>query len=41
VPVIGRWDGYSAPSPVVLALTFFLVANMMLVLAVRTDAERV
>jgi membrane-associated phospholipid phosphatase len=26
VPVIGRWDGYSAPSPAVLALTFFLVA---------------
>jgi membrane-associated phospholipid phosphatase len=26
VPVIGQWDGYSAPSPVVLALTFFLVA---------------
>jgi membrane-associated phospholipid phosphatase len=26
VPVIGRWDGYSAPSPVLLALTFFLVA---------------
>jgi len=26
VPVIGRWEGYSAPSPVVVALTFFLVA---------------
>jgi len=26
VPVIGRWDGYSAPSPAVLAFTFFLVA---------------
>jgi membrane-associated phospholipid phosphatase len=26
VPIIGRWDGYSAPSPVLLALTFFLVA---------------
>ena len=26
VPIIGRWDGYSAPSPVVLALTFLLVA---------------
>ena len=26
VPVIGPWDGYSAPSPVVVAVTFFLVA---------------
>jgi membrane-associated phospholipid phosphatase len=26
VPIIGRWEGYSAPSPVVVALTFFLVA---------------
>jgi membrane-associated phospholipid phosphatase len=25
VPVIGRWVGYSAPSPVVTALTFFLM----------------
>lgn len=25
VPVIGRWAGYSAPSPVVAALTFFLM----------------
>jgi membrane-associated phospholipid phosphatase len=24
VPVIGRWDGYSAPAPVVMVLTFFL-----------------
>ena len=26
VPIIGRWDGYSAPSPVVVAVTFFLMA---------------
>ena len=26
VPIIGRWDGYSAPSPVVTAVTFFLMA---------------
>ena len=26
VPIIGQWDGYSAPSAVVLALTFFLMA---------------
>jgi len=26
VPIIGRWEGYSAPSPVVLAVTFFLMA---------------
>jgi len=26
VPIIGKWDGYSAPSLVVLAVTFFLVA---------------
>jgi membrane-associated phospholipid phosphatase len=25
VPIIGRWGGYSAPSPTVAALTFFLV----------------
>ena len=26
VPVIGRWDGYSAPSPTVAAITFLLTA---------------
>ena len=26
VPIIGRWDDYSSPAPVVAALTFFLMA---------------
>ena len=26
VPVIGRWDGYSAPSPTVVAITFLLTS---------------
>ena len=30
VPVIGRWDGYSAPSPAVLALTFLLIGAVLL-----------
>ena len=28
VPVIGRWDGYSAPSPAVLTTTFLLMAGV-------------
>ena len=28
VPIIGGWDGYSAPSPVLAALTFFLVSAL-------------
>jgi len=28
VPIIGRWDGYSAPSPTVMTATFLLVAGV-------------
>jgi membrane-associated phospholipid phosphatase/tRNA A-37 threonylcarbamoyl transferase component Bud32 len=28
VPIIGRWDGYSAPSPAVMTATFLLVAGV-------------
>jgi membrane-associated phospholipid phosphatase/tRNA A-37 threonylcarbamoyl transferase component Bud32 len=28
VPIIGRWDGYSAPSPAVMTATFLLVAGL-------------
>ena len=28
VPIIGRWDGYSAPSPAVLTATFLLLAGV-------------
>jgi membrane-associated phospholipid phosphatase len=28
VPIIGSWNGYSAPSPVLAALTFFLVSAL-------------
>jgi membrane-associated phospholipid phosphatase/tRNA A-37 threonylcarbamoyl transferase component Bud32 len=28
VPVIGRWEGYSAPSPAVMTTTFLLVAGL-------------
>ena len=28
VPIIGRWDGYSAPSPAVLTATFLLMAGV-------------
>ena len=28
VPVIGRWEGYSAPSPAVMTTTFLLVAGV-------------
>jgi membrane-associated phospholipid phosphatase len=34
VPVIGRWDGYSAPSPTIVAITF-LLTSAVYCLAVR------
>ena len=28
MPIIGRWDGYSAPSPAVMTVTFLLMAGV-------------
>ena len=37
VPIIGRWDGYSAPSPAVMTATFLLMAGVYCLVVQAVD----